>query len=116
MKVTSLGPSTGVPQGSGEFLLELLNQYSGWILTLAEVRRTEDRYWIYVSPLHAEFWETFGRCFDPEFKLAKKLGARTRDFSKTGGPFCPEFLSISGLFDWLYECTGNPGFLWVPLL
>jgi len=112
--ITFATSSSGVLEGYHELLLELLGYYSDWVLEKVIVVKV-DRYWVKVIPHHQTFWDIFERRFDPGFKLAKKYCAVTRK-SVEVGPYCPEFRSVRDLFNWLYECTGNVGFLWVLLL
>lgn len=112
--ITFTTSSSDALEGRHELLLELFGYYSDWALEEVTVVNT-GRYWIKVIPHHQTFWDIFERRFDPDFRLAKKYRANIRNTAGVG-PYCPEFQSVRDLLNWLYECTGNAGFLWILLL
>jgi len=103
-----------------ELLRDLLSQYCDRALTRAEIVYSEGTglWWVRVMPIpeHMLFWETFERRFDPGFKKARELKAGIRGERSPFGLLCPEFPSLRSLLNWLYLCTGDSAFLWVPFL
>jgi len=99
-----------------ELLRDLLSQYYDRDIEEAMfIRSSAGLWWIRVMPEHQDFWESFERRFDPGFRVAKKLKAKTRGTAPFG-PICPEFPSARNLIAWLCLCTGDRSFLWTLLL
>jgi len=64
------------------------------------VRASSGLYWILVRPNHYGYWERFRETYSYGAKIAFSKRATKESIARG---FCPEFVALEGLFEWLSD-------------
>ena len=67
------------------------------------VRAPTGLYWILVKPNHYGYWDWFREIYPHGAKIAFSNGATEESIARG---FCPEFVVLGDLFEWLFDVLG----------